>query len=221
MFKYSFHWRQVWQAVPDMLWGALVTLEIAALAMVIGTAIGVLLALAKRSENKLLISIANAWVEIARNTPALFQIYMFYFGLGSLGIRIDSFWALLIGITFNNAGYLAETFRGGFKAVPDTQMRAARSLGMGSMQAMWLIVLPQMFRVVFFALTNQMVWSILMTSLGVVVGLTTDLTGVTQELNVRTFRTFEYFFAAAVLYLLIAKTFTLSARLLAARLFRY
>ncbi len=204
-----------------MLWGALVTIEIAALAMIIGTIIAVFLALFKRSNNIGLISIANIWIEIARNTPALFQIYMVYFGLGSLGIRIDSYWALLIGITFNNAGYLAETFRGGFKAVPDTQMRAARSLGMGPAQAMWLIVLPQMFRVVYFALTNQMVWSILMTSLGVVVGLTTDLTGVTQELNVRTFRTFEYFFAAAVLYLLIAKMFTLSARLLAARLFRY
>lgn len=221
MFKYSFHWRQVWQSLPDMMWGALVTLEIAAIAMIIGTIIGVFLALAKRSDHRALRILADIWVEAARNTPALFQIYMFYFGLGSLGVRIDSYWALLIGITFNNAGYLAETFRGGFKAVPETQMRAARSLGMGAPQAMWLIVLPQMFRVVFFALTNQMVWSILMTSLGVVVGLTTDLTGVTQELNVRTFRTFEYFFAAAVLYLLIAKIFTLSARLLASRLFRY
>lgn len=221
MFKYSFHWRQAWQALPDMLWGALVTIELAALAMIAGTILGVLLALAKRSGNRLLIYPANVWVEIARNTPALFQIYMFYFGLGSLGLRIDSYWALLIGITFNNAGYLAETFRGGFKAIPETQMRAARSLGMGAAQSMWLIVLPQMFRVVYFALTNQMVWSILMTSLGVVVGLTTDLTGVTQSLNVLTFRTFEYFLFAAILYLLIAKFFTISARLLAARLFRY
>ncbi|MFS8114959.1 amino acid ABC transporter permease [Rhizobium jaguaris] len=221
MWKYTFQWRQVWQHLPDMLWGALVTLEIAALAMILGTIIGVLLALAKRSNIFILVSISNVWVEIARNTPALFQIYMVYFGLGSFGLRIDSFLALLIGITFNNAGYLAETFRGGFKAVPETQMRAARSLGMGPGQAMWHVMLPQMFRVVFYALTNQMVWSILMTSLGVVVGLTTDLTGVTQQLNVRTFRTFEYFFAAAVLYLLIAKVFTLSARLLAARLFRY
>jgi polar amino acid transport system permease protein len=70
-------------------------------------------------------------------------------------------------------------------------------------------------------MTNQMVWAILMTSLGVVVGLNTDLTGVTQELNVRTFRTFEFFTMAAALYYLITKLVTLSARLLAARLFRY
>ena len=219
MFRYTFQWRQVSQALPDMLWGALVTLEIAALAMLIGTGIG--LALAKRSGGLAAAALAGTWVELARNTPALFQIYMIYFGLGSLGIRIDSYSALLAGIAFNNAGYLAETFRGGLKAIPETQVRAARSLGMGPWQAMRLIVLPQLFRVVFYALTNQMVWSILMTSLGVVVGLTTDLTGVTQQLNVRTFRTFEYFLAAACIYVLLTKVFTLSARLAASRLFRY
>jgi polar amino acid transport system permease protein len=221
MFNYSLHWRQVIQSLPDMFWGAVVTLEIAALAMLIGTIIGVVLALAKRSQNWVLVALSSTWVEIARNTPGLFQIYMFYFGLGSLGIRIDSFWALLGGIAFNNAGYLAETFRGGLKAVPEAQMRAARSLGMGTAQATWLIILPQMFRVVFFAMTNQMVWSILMTSMGVVVGLTNDLTGVAQEINVRTFRTFEYFFAAAVIYIALAKIFTMSAILMARRLFRY
>ena len=70
-------------------------------------------------------------------------------------------------------------------------------------------------------MTNQLVWAILMTSLGAVVGVNTDLTGVTQELDVRTFRTFEYFTIAAVLYYLIAKFVTLSARLVAWRLFRY
>ncbi|TGV49539.1 ABC transporter permease subunit, partial [Mesorhizobium sp. M2D.F.Ca.ET.160.01.1.1] len=92
-----------------------------------------------------------------------------YFGLGSLGIFLDSFPALLAGMTFNNAGYLAETFRGGLHADPETQIRAARSLGMGPIQAFRLIVLPQLFRVVFHPLTNQMVWSILMTSLGDIV----------------------------------------------------
>ena len=100
-------------------------------------------------------------------------------------------------------------------------MRAARSLGMGQLQAFRLIVLPQVFRVVFPPLTNQMVWAILMTSLGVVVGLTNDLTGVTQDLNVRSFRTFEFFAIAAVLYYLMTKLVIGSARLMAWRLFRY
>ena len=221
MFNYSFHWRPALQALPQMLQGALVTVELAVLSMLIGVAIGVVLALMRTSGNKYLDYLALVWIEVARNTPALFQIYMAYFGLGQLGIRIDSFTALLAGITFNNAGYLAETFRGGLRAVPPTQARAARSLGFSAPAAFRLIVFPQMLRAVFYPIRIQAVWAILMTSLGVVVGLNTDLTGVTQRFNVLTFRTFEYFAIAAVLYYLIAKFVTLSARLLAWRLFRY
>lgn len=221
MFHYTFHWRPAFQALDKLLAGALVTLELAILSMIIGVALGVVLALMRNSRSRVLNIIAATWVEIARNTPALFQIYMAYFGLGQLGIRIDSFYALLAGITFNNAGYLAETFRGGLRAVPETQTRAARSLGFSAPAAFRLIVLPQMFRVVFYPMTNQAVWAILMTSLGVVVGLNSDLTGVTQELNVLTFRTFEYFAIAAVMYYLIAKIVTLGARLIGWRLFRY
>ena len=219
--NYTFHWRPAFRALPEMLAGSLVTLQIAVLSMVIGIAIAVLLAVMTGSRSRWLRGIAATWIEVARNTPALFQIYIAYFGLGQIGIHLDSYLALLAGITFNNAGYLAETFRGGLRAVPQTQVRAARSLGFGPVAAFRLIVLPQLFRAVFHPMTNQMVWAILMTSLGVVVGVSTDLTGVTQELNVRTFRTFEYFAIAAVLYYLIAKVVTLGARLIAWRLFRY
>jgi polar amino acid transport system permease protein len=221
MFNYTFHWRPALNALPQMLEGAVVTLQIAVLSMIIGIAIGVVLAVMQGSRFRVFRAIASAWVEVARNTPALFQIYMAYFGLGQLGIHLDSFVALLAGITFNNAGYLAETFRGGLRAVPPTQVRAARSLGFGAFDAFRLIVMPQMFRAVFHPMTNQMVWAILMTSLGVIVGLNTDLTGVTQELNVRTFRTFEYFAIAAVLSYIIAKIVTLGARGIAWRLFKY
>ena len=78
-----------------------------------------------------------------------------------------------------------------------------------------------MFRISFPPLTNQMVWAILMTSLGMTVGLGSDLAGVTQSLNVKTFRTFEFFALAAVLYYLIAKAVMLGARLAAWRLFQY
>lgn len=221
MFNYTFQWRAVLRSLPEMLQGALVTLEIAVLSMVLGIVLAVLLAVMRQSGNRALSGFATVWVEIARNTPALLQIYMVYFGLGQLGLRVDSFLALLAGITFNNAGYLAETFRGGLRGVPAIQTRAARSLGFSAVDAFRLIVLPQMFRIVFYPLTNQMVWAILMTSLGVVVGLNTDLTGVTQELNVKTFKTFEYFAIAAVLYYLIAKLVTLGARLIGWRMFRY
>ncbi|WP_447753556.1 amino acid ABC transporter permease [Pseudomonas nicosulfuronedens] len=221
MFNYSFHWRPAFKALPDMLGGAWVTLETAALSMVLGVLIALLLTVMRQMKNPLLKGFADTWVSIARNTPSLFQIYILYFGLGSFGLHVSSWVALLAGITFNNAGYLAENFRGGLKAVPDTQMRAARSLGMSAFQAYRMIIVPQLLRIVYYPLTNQMVWAVLMTSLGVVVGLNNDLTGVTQDFNVRTFRTFEYFALAAVLYYIIAKVIVAVARLLSWRLFRY
>ncbi|MGJ4860315.1 amino acid ABC transporter permease [Labrys sp. La1] len=221
MFKYAFHWNQALKALPQLLEGALVTLQIALLSMAIGLAIAIVLTLFRLSCNRLLSGFASAWVEVARNTPALFQIYMAHFGLGNFGIHLTPFTALLVGIAFNNAGYLAENFRGALKAIPDTQARAGRSLGMTSLQAFRMIVVPQMLRVAFLPATNQMVWAILMTSLGVTVGMNTDLAGVTQELNARSFRTFEFFALAAVIYYLIAKAVTLAARAVAWRMFRY
>lgn len=220
-FDYTFHWRAAFKALPDMLIGAVVTVETAALSMVFGVLIALALAAMRDLRNPVLRATADAWVSVARNTPALFQIYILYFGLGSFDLQIGSRFALLAGITFNNAGYLAENFRGGLRAVPQTQVRAARSLGMSAFQAYRLIVVPQLLRIVFYPLSNQMVWAVLMTSLGVIVGLNDDLTGVTQEYNARTFRTFEFFALAAVIYYMICKAINLVARLLAWRLFRY
>jgi hydroxyproline transport system permease protein len=221
MLNYTFHWNQALKALPQMLEGALVTLQIAVLSMMIGLICAIALVLCRRSGNMILGGFATVWVEVARNTPALFQIYMAHFGLGNFGIHLSPYTALLAGITFNNAGYLAENFRGALKAIPDTQQRAARSLGLTSLQAFRYVAVPQMLRVAFLPMTNQMVWAILMTSLGVTVGMNLDLAGVTQELNARSFRTFEFFAFAAVIFYLLTKAVTLGARAMAARLFRY
>ena len=218
---YTFHWYPAFKLLPKMLVGSITTIEIAFLSILFGIILGAMLALAKNSNNKILSGFASSWIEVARNTPALYQIYMAYFGLGSFGIFVGSFGALLIGITFNNAGYLAETFRGGLRAIPATQMKTARSLGMNFFQAFIYVIFPQLFRTVFHSVTNQTVWAILMTSLGVIVGMNTDLMGVTNELNALSFRTFEYFSLAAVLYYLITKLFLGMAYLLNRKLFRY
>jgi polar amino acid transport system permease protein len=196
-------------------------MEVAILSMLIGIVLAVILTVLRQSGSRPLAAIATSWVEVARNTPALFQIYMAHFGIASFGIHFSPFISLLIGITFNNAGYLAENFRGALKAIPETQTRAGRSLGMTSIQSFRFIILPQMLRISFLPMTNQMVWAILMTSLGVTVGMNTDLYGVTQDLNALTFRTFELFALAAVIFYVITKVITLSARLVATRLFRY
>ena len=220
-FKYKFHWRQVFNNFPAMLDGAFVSFYTALLSIILGIIIALTLHAMRRSSNIGFRSVAICWVSVARNTPSLLQIYFLYFGLGEFGITISSWAALLAGITFNNAGYLAENLRGGLNAVPETQTRAARSLGLTAFQSYVWVVVPQLMRIVYYPVTNQMIWALLMTSLGVVVGLSTDLMGVTKALTDVSYRTFEYFCVAAILYYLIAKLTFGIARIAAWKLFDY
>ena len=216
---YEFHWNIVFQKMPELLQGAFVTLHVSVLSMVLGIVIAVFLAIAKMNDSKPFSYIAVGWIEIARNTPALFQIYMAYFGLGALGIHLSPYMAVLSALVFINAGYLAETFRGGFQSIPDAQYNAAKSLGMSSVQTYWHIILPQMFRRIYHPMTNQFVWSILMSSLGILVGMN-ELSGETQRLQSLSFRTLEFFIVAAVMYYIITKFVLFGASLVAKRLFR-
>jgi polar amino acid transport system permease protein len=217
---YTFHWRPVFRQLPELLNAGLLTMEVAILSMVIGIVIGLLLALARLIGAPPLRWIATGWIELARNTPALFQLFFFGFGLGAIGIHLSPYVIVLTGLSFNNAGYLAENFRGGFRAVPETQFRAARSLGMTTAQAYIRIVIPQVLRVVYYPMTNQMVWAVLMSSLGMLVGFR-ELSGETQFFASKTFRIFEYFAVTALIYYAIVKVILGASRLIAWRMFRY
>ncbi len=218
--NYNFHWRPVMKALPELLEAALLTLQVAALSMVLGVLIGLGLSLIRMHMKGPVRWLATTWVELARNTPALFQLFFFGFGLGAVGVHLTPYLIVLIALTFNNAGYLAENFRGGFKAVPDTQIRASRSLGMTAFQAYTRIVIPQVLRIVYYPMTNQMVWAVLISSLGMLVGFR-ELSGETQFFASKTFRIFEYFAITAVIYYVIVKIILGAASLLSKRLFRY
>ena len=219
MDNYEFHWNVVYNAFPQLLSGAFTTLHVSVLSMLVGIVVAVFLALGKMSDSKVLYGLANTWVEIARNTPALFQIYMAYFGLGAFGIHLSPYLAVFSALVFVNAGYLAETFRGGFQSIPKTQYSASKSLGMTTLQAYRYVILPQMFRRIYHPLTNQFVWSILMSSLGILVGMN-ELSGETQRLQSLSFRTLEFFIVAAVMYFVITKFVLISADLISKRIFK-
>lgn len=220
MFDYNFHWRPVMKSLPDLLEAGLTTIQIAVLSMVIGVIIGLALALMRMNMRGPARWFASTWIEVARNTPALFQLFFFGFGLGAIGVHLSPHTIVLAALSFNCAGYLAENFRGGFQAIPETQIRAARSLGMTAWQAYTRIIIPQVFRIVYHPLTNQMVWAVLMSSLGMLVGFR-ELSGETQALASRTYRIFEYFAVTAIIYYVIVKLILGASRLLATRLFRY
>jgi hydroxyproline transport system permease protein len=144
---------------------------------------------------------------------------MAYFGLGAFGIHLSPYMAVLSALVFINAGYLAETFRGGFQSIPDAQYNASKSLGMSNFQSYRYIILPQMFRRIYHPMTNQFVWAILMSSLGILVGMN-ELSGETQRFQSLSFRTLEFFIVTAALYYIITKFVLLSSALISKRLFR-
>lgn len=195
-------------------------MEVAILALVVGVLIGLALAIIRMSAMRSITWFAVVWIEMARNTPALLQLFFFGFGLGAFGVHLSPFLIVLCGLSFNNAGYLAEIFRGGFNAVPPTQIKAARSLGMTQTQTYMRIVIPQVLRLVYHPMTNLMVWSVLTSSLAMLVGYR-ELAGETQFLASKTYRIFEFFLVTAVIYYVIVKLILVGSRLLSWRLFRY
>jgi polar amino acid transport system permease protein len=220
MFEYTFQWRPVFAVWQELAGGALVTIQLTILSMLFGTAIAMCLAVGRTLRNPIIYGVSTAWVETARNTPALLQIYLAYFGLGAFGLHLEPYTAVLGALTFINAGYMAEILRGGFAAVGRWQMAAAQSLGMNRLQGFLYVVFPQVFRAVFWPSTNQVIYMMLGSSLGMIIGLH-ELTGVANYHQSLTFRTFEFFLVIAVMYYVIARLMILSARLLAVRLFRY
>ena len=217
--EYEYHWNIVFDKMPELLNAAFVTLHVSVLSMLVGIIIAVFLALGKMSDVKIFNYISGSWIEIARNTPALFQIYMAYFGLGAFGIHLSPYFSVLSALIFINAGYLAETFRGGFLSIPKTQYSASKSLGMSKVQVYRYIILPQMFRKIHYPMTNQFVWAVLMSSLGILVGMS-ELSGETQRLQSLSFRTLEFFMVAAVMYYIITKFILISADLIAKKMFK-
>ena len=103
MFDYNFHWRPVLKSLPDLLAAGLTTLEIAALSMVLGIIFGLGLALIQMHMRGPLKWLASAWIELARNTPALFQLFFFGFGLGAVGIHMSPYVIVLAALSFNCA----------------------------------------------------------------------------------------------------------------------
>jgi ABC-type amino acid transport system permease subunit len=214
MFSYTFHWNQALRALPQLLDGALVTLEIALLSMASGLRVAMALTrLPAFADNRILSGIATAWVESGAQHAGPLPDLHGAFRPRQFRYHLSPFTALLAGIAFNNAGYLAENFRGALKAIPDTQARAGRSLGMSPLQA---------FRLHRAATDAARRLSASHQPDGL--GDPDDLARRDRrhEHGSRrrdagaergSFRTFEFFALAAVIYYLIAKAVTLAARL--------
>jgi His/Glu/Gln/Arg/opine family amino acid ABC transporter permease subunit len=149
-------------------------------------------------------SLAKGYVHLFRNTPLLVLLYVLYFGVGSLGLRFSPFVAGAIGLMLNSTAYTIEIYRGGIMAIPAGQCEAANALGLNAVQRWRYVILPQALRTAFYPLGNQAIQVILGSSVAVAIA-GPELTSATYSVGALTFRYFESFCVAAVIYFVLVQ----------------
>ena len=168
---------------------------------------GIFVGLARVSKTRITSGISAAYVQFFRGTPLLFQIFVVYFGVPTLwpGTFPIQNWGMptaIIALTLNHAAYVGEAVRGGIGAVPDGQMEAARSLGMGYVQAMREVVIPQAWRNALAAVGNDQIILVKDTSLLTVIAVP-ELIQQFRDVNSATFDPWTPLVLVAIAYLSI------------------
>lgn len=202
--------------LPFLLQGAGLTIELAVLGIAFGILLGLVAALLKISHTPLRF-IAHFYIWLIRGTPLLVQLFLIYFGLPELGIKLNAFASSVLGLGINSGAYIAEVFRGGIEAIPVGQTEASLSLGMGKLLTMRRIIFPQALRIALPSLGNQFIISLKDSSLCSVITMS-ELLQTSQRFASVTFASMEFYTAAAALYLLMTTVLSAVLRSLEWRL---
>lgn len=193
-------------AIPLLLMGAVITVQITAISVAIGVVIGLVVGVARISEVRLLRLLAICYIDFLRGTPLLVQIFLIYFALPVLtGQRIDPFIAAITACGINSGAYIAEIFRSGIQSIDKGQMEAGRSLGMTWVQTMRYIVLPQAVKRVIPQVGNEFIALLKDSSLVSVIGFE-ELTRSGQLIIARTYASLEIWACVAIIYLVMTLT---------------
>ena len=195
----AFDWNLVEKAIPLLATGLLTTVKISSLAMLLGLALGGLLGMASLSRVTALRWAVLAYVDFIRGTPLLIQIFLVYFAVPVVGVNLPEFWAGVIALGLNAAGFIAEIVRGGVGSVERGQAEAARSIGMRHGQVLWYILLPQSLRSVVPPATNELITLVKGSALLSVISVY-ELTRAGQAIIAVHFAPFEIFLLIALYY---------------------
>lgn len=188
---------------PNFLGGAILTLELAFFATLSGALLGTLAAVGRGNQSRLIARICKVYVEAIRNTPLLVQIFLVYFGLASVGLKLSAFTVAVLALTINVGAYTAEIMRAGFEAIPRGQIEAAEGLALTRFQIYWHIILLPAVERVYPALTSQFVLLMLASSVCSQISAE-ELTAVANYIQSDTYRAFETYIIVAVLYILLS-----------------
>ncbi|HJV34955.1 amino acid ABC transporter permease [Geomonas sp.] len=218
MLKYHFDWSVITTGkyFEWLVHGTKVTLELSAVGIVFAFLLGLLIAVLKMSHFRPLRWTASVYLEFFRNTPLLVQIFFWYFGSYKILPTVVNDWlnstnfefaAAVIALTIYTSAFIAEDIRSGILSIPKEQMEAARSAGFSYLRSMQYIILPQAVRITVPPLVNQFLNLAKNSSLAMTIGVM-EVTYQARQVESYSFKGFEAFTAATVVYLTLSVVIT-------------
>lgn len=216
------NWDVIIKYLPRLFDGALLTMELVAIAVVAGLILALPMGIARASRHWYVRALPYGYIFFFRGTPLLVQLFLIYYGLAQFeAVRHSDlwqylrspFWCAVITMTLHTAAYIAEIIRGAIQAIPPGEIEAARALGMSQAKTLVHIILPRAARIGLPAYSNEVILMLKASALASTVTLL-ELTGMARTIIARTYLPVEIFFAAGVFYLVIAFVLVRAFRLL-------
>lgn len=210
----------IWNYLPYLLKGALITLQVSALTLFFGAIIGLCVAFMRLSKIKAVSRLAWGFVWFVRGTPLLLQIFAIYYWLPSAGILLPAFVAGVTALSIHAAAYFTDIFRAAIIAVPSGQIEAAQAVGMKPLQIMWRITLPLSARPALPPFIGESINIVKGSSLVSVISVQ-ELMFTSQSIYSSTYKMAEILGTAGLIYLVITSALTIFQGWLEKRLSYY
>jgi cystine transport system permease protein len=215
------NWDLVWSSLGPILTGAITgTIPLTLASFGLGLILALIVALMRISRNIVLAGIARFYVSVIRGTPLLVQLFVIFYGLPTIGVKLDPWPSAIIAFSLNVGGYAAEVIRAAILSVPKGQWEAGHTIGMNRSQSLLRIILPQAARVSVPPLSNTFISLVKDTSLASLI-LVTELFRQAQQVAAFSQEFMLLYLEAAVIYWLICLVLSSGQSVLEKRLDRY
>lgn len=197
--------------ILQLLQGAFMTIKVCSLSVVMGSMGGILMGIA--TSHKVNVPIINyiikGYVAVIRGTPLFIQLLIIYFAMPEVtGMDISPFTAGVFALGLNSAAYISEIIRGGINSLPGGQWESSYCLGYSTPQTLLYIILPQTFRNVFPAMTNEFISLVKESSILMILGVQ-ELTKMSKNIVARDLNPFEIYLLTALIYFLMTTTISM------------
>jgi polar amino acid transport system permease protein len=210
--NYHFNFGLIWQHSDRLGWGLVLSLELTLLAAMVGTVLGLIMAVAHVSGGRWMRTVIAGYVECIRNVPLLLLVYLVFYGIPSIvDLQYSATTSFIVTLSLYYAAYLVEVFRAGLLAVGRGLQDAGKAIGMNAWQRLLYVRLPIMFRIVLPSLSNTFVSLFKDTSVASVLAVP-ELTYGAQWINNNTFRVIEVYAVVTPIYVITGYVILLTLR---------